>query len=233
MTDGWMHARLTDYWDEQVRAVDAAARRLQALSGPRRSALEAITAAVTEHVRALPDEMLARAAVPFADDLYQAACSTDRWDDALADYLGASAGTMSRLLDARGFRIQYLVDNAWEDLTKPIQLFPSWYEAAGFVYTCPQAVALDLAQADGFSQDADLGEVLLTYSREARDVVGMVVDQCEAERRHVVQLDADRVDDSFTSAFEARAKRGAITILRNEAPEPGTTVATWLPEGIT
>lgn len=130
-----MYPRLTDYWDEQVGAIDTGAQRLAELpQDARQAALSAIQAAVTEHVRVVPDDLLAQAAVAFADDLYKAACGIDRWDDALDDYLAASAATMSARLTERGLHLQYLVDNAWQDLTKPLHLLPQWYQAAGFVY---------------------------------------------------------------------------------------------------
>jgi hypothetical protein len=101
-----MYPRLTDDWDEQVGAIDTGARRLAELpQEARQAALNAIHAAVTEHVRVVPDDLLAKAAVAFADDLYKAACGIDRWDDALDVYLAASAGTMSARLTERGLHL--------------------------------------------------------------------------------------------------------------------------------
>lgn len=169
--------------------------------------------------------------VAFADDLYKAACGIDRWDDALEDYLAASAGTMTARLGERGFHVQYLIDNAWEDLTKPVQLLPHWYQAAGFVYACPQVVARQLATGDGVDAAADVQQLFAQYGPEARDVTSQLVARCQAERRSFVQLDVDSVEQSFDTAMQARGAAGVITIFRDQAPEPGTQVAAWLPPG--
>lgn len=230
MTDGWMHSRITDYWDEQVHAIDVGARRLERLPGAARAeALGAIQSAVIEHVRVMPDELLAQAAIPFADDLYKAACAIDRWDETLEGYIKASAGTMSSLLAERGMQVQYLVDNAWHDLTKPLHLLTHWYQAAGFVYACPDVIAVQLASHDGVDAGSDINAVLGRYGAEARHVVGELVARCQRERRSVMQLDTDSAEDSFSAAFAARGAPGVITVFRDAAPEPGTQVTAWLP----
>lgn len=219
-----MYPRLTDYWDEQVGAIDTGARRLAELSEDAgRAALHAISAAVTEHVRVVPDDLLAKVAVSFADDLYKAACGIDRWDEALDSYLASSAGTMSARLTERGLHLQYLVDNAWQDLTKPLHLLPHWYHAAGFVYACPAVVAFQLAAHDGLDAEPEPRVVLDRYGSEARDVVNQLMGRCQVERRPVAQLDTDSTPQSFDVALSARGKAGVITVFRDAAPEPGNT----------
>jgi len=230
VTETWMYPRITDYWDEQVGAIDSAAHRLGELPpDARRAALGAIEAAVAEHARVLSDGLLAQVAVAFADDLYKAACGITRWDDALGEYLTASAGTMCGQLTARGLHLQYLVDNAWQDLTKPLRLLPYWYQAAGFVYACPADVALHLAKSDGGDPDGDPHEMLKRYGAEARAVVNQLISRCQSERRPFVQLDTDSTDESFEAALSARGAAGVITVFRDAAPDPGTEVAVWLP----
>lgn len=230
MTETWMYPRITDFWDEQVGAIDSAAQRLAALPPDgRRAALGAIEAAVAEHARVLSDGLLAQVAVAFADDLYKAACGITRWDDALGEYLTASAATMCDQLAGRGLYLQYLVDNAWQDLTKPLRLLPYWYQAAGFVYACPADVALQIAEHDGADADSDPHEVLERYGSEARAVVNQLVSRCQSERRPFVQLDTDSTEGSFEAALSARGAAGVITVFRDAAPDPGTQVAVWLP----
>lgn len=231
MSEGWMLPRITDYWDEQLRAVDAGARRLEAVpAAEREAAVEAICASVREHVRVLPDDLFVQAAIAVADDLYRAACATDRWDNAIRDYLTASAGTFAGELSRRGYRLQYLVDNAWEDMARPIELMPHWYQAAGFTYACPQLIAIHLAQGDASKRELQL--VIQQHVAEARDVTSQLISRCQAEGRHFMQLDTDCAEDSFETAFRACEQPGVITIFRNEAPEPGTTVAVWLPGNV-
>lgn len=230
MSETWMYPRITDYWDERVGAIDAGAQRLANLPADvRPAALGAIETAVTEHVRVISDDLLAQVAVSFADDLYKAACGITRWDDALGGYLNASAATMCGQLTLRGFYLQYLVDNAWADMTKPLRLFPYWYQAAGFVYVCPAAVAAQLAAHDGGEPASDANDALKRYGSEARMLVNEVIARCQSDRRTLMQLDTDSTEHSFETAFSARGAAGVITVFRDAAPDPDTQVAAWLP----
>jgi hypothetical protein len=138
---------------------------------------------------------------------------------------------MSARLTERGLHLQYLVDNAWQDLTKPLHLLPHWYQAAGFVYACPAVVAFQLAAHDGLDAAADVQGALERYGSETRDVVSQLIDRCQLKRRPVMQLDTDSTKQSFDVALSARGKAGVITVFRDAAPEPGTQVAAWLPPG--
>jgi len=128
-----MYKRLTDHWDARVGAIESACRRLARLDPEERSgALEEIERAVTEHVRVLEHSHLVTASVVLADDLYEAATGwTGVWGQDPFDYLTASAGTLSRLLADRGIRIQYLIDNHWDDPADAIDLLKVWFGAAG------------------------------------------------------------------------------------------------------
>lgn len=231
--EGWVRPHLTDYWDERVRAIDSAARELSPLGEPeRQAALDQIAAAVARHVEALPDELLAKGTVAIVDDLYKAACATDRWDGSLADYLNASAGTFSRLLKERGLTVQYLVDNTWEDMSRPVRLFPDWFGACGFVYACPQKLLLDLIEADHPEAGTDPATLADRYIDEARAVASMLVRSCQEEGRHFVHLETDYVDGSFHADFSRCDAPGVLTVFRNEPAEPGTEVQVWFPEGL-
>jgi hypothetical protein len=227
-----MHPRLTDYWDQQAGAVDAGARRLSALDdGERRIALEDIGASVVRHVEVMDDEVLVQACIPVIDDLYKAACAIDRWDSSLGEYLTASAGTFADLLQQRGLEVQYLVDNAWEDMARPIELFPVWYEACGFVYVCPQLLALELSRADGAAADTAPATLDAAYIAEARVLATELVSRCHADDRHFIHLDTDSIEGSFDGALARRGAAGVLTLFRNTAPNVNTTVAVWYPNG--
>jgi hypothetical protein len=107
---------------------------------------------------------------------------------------------MSTRLTDRGLRLQYLVDNEWQDLTKPVQLLPLWDQAAGFVYVCPALIARQLAESDGLDTD-DVRSLLEQYGREARDVAAKMVGQCKQDHRPVMQLDTASTEQSFEVAL--------------------------------
>lgn len=229
-----MLAKVTDYWDEQVRAIDTASLELlESSADDRARAVSEISADVREHLRVLPDETLLQAACPVLDDLYKAACSTERWDEGLSAYLEASAGTFMAGLNDRGYRCQYLVDNQWEDMSKPRQLFPFWFRAAGMVYACAQVTAFDLMSRIPSTVRADEQNMPAGYINQARDMVNQLVTSCQQEGRHLVQLDVDYEEDSFAVALAQAGTAGVLTIFRNEAPDPGSKISIWYPHGQT
>lgn len=231
--NAWMLPKLTDYWDPASGAINAHGQHLEALEQPELyAALDDIEAAVSDHVGALDDDLLLKGALVVSDYLYRSACAMDRWDDGLADYLGASAGTFMRSLSERGFMLQYVVDNHWDDLSRPLDLFPHWYEAACISYVCPQAIVPMLAEGDAEAEALDLGDQVPLFINEARHVAHKIVASCQEERRHLFHLDCDSAKGCFSSVERVRGDAGILTVCRNDAPGPDTTVQAWYPTAL-
>ncbi|MGA7396798.1 MAG: hypothetical protein WBW62_05055, partial [Solirubrobacterales bacterium] len=170
--DEWMHPRITDYWETQTGAIEAAGRQLKSLDEEAiTAALSHIVASIERHVGVLNDEYLVSASISFVDDLYKAASSTSEWDESIRVYLNASAGTFARLLSFRGIQIQSLVDNQWDDPARLIQLFPDWFRASGIVFISPQVLVRNLAERDGVESGtgpgADIAGLESRYIDEA------------------------------------------------------------------
>jgi hypothetical protein len=213
-----MLPRVSDYFDGA--AVSKAAADLEALaSSSRARTLRGFEAAVGEHVRVLDDGLLPAAMVAIADDLYRSANSIDRWNADIERYLASTASVFWRLVSERGLVMRYVVDNSFESLERPAELFPVWFQACGIVYACPQVVAGELRDRDG-AQEVGLAE----YMAEARHVVEQVVLRCQAERRSYVLLDLDGDERTFALALADRDRPGVLTVMRAEAPEPGSAV---------
>lgn len=227
----WMHSRLTDYWDMQVGAIETACGRLELLEGDERErALTEIERAVTEHVRVLDDEHLIQASLPFGEDLYKAANWIARMDQGLFDYLRVSAGTLSRLLAEKGIQIQYLVDNHWEDPRDLIELFSVWFRAAGFNFICPQDLARQIAMSNGAMGEDEIESQAPGHLAEARRVANEYTRECQELGGHIVVLDNDGEEETWTQALTRRGAPGVVTIYRSAAPEPGSKVSAWFPE---
>jgi hypothetical protein len=225
-----MLPKLTDYWDSSTRAIDICARQLGELSLDQKViASRELSAAVSEHMRVLPDKLLVQAAIPIMDDLYKTSCWIDRWDANLAVYLDATAGVFVSTFAERGFTVRYLADNEFDDMERPMRLFPEWFRAAGIVYACPQVVGCELvSKMEG--ENVPPSERLPNYIDEARAIVESVLDRCRAESRHFFLLDTDFDERSFHASLQEKDANGTLTIFRNEAPEPGTKVVAWLPK---
>jgi hypothetical protein len=217
-----MLPKITDYFDgDRVSEAAADLGRLDALARAR--TLRELEAAVAEHVRVLPDELLASAMVAVADDLYRSANVVDKWDADVEDYLRSTAGTFWRAVGERGLMLRYLVDNSFESLERPAELFPIWFQACGIVYVCPQAVAAELRAHDG-ADEVGLAE----YADEARHVVERVIARCQGERRHLLLLDLDGDEGAFEPLLADR-DLDVVSVFRVEAPEAGTKVQVWPP----
>jgi hypothetical protein len=226
-----MLPKVTDYWDEQVGAIDAAVSRLAQLDATERAtALGEIVRAIQRHTSALDDKTLVQASIAVTDDLYKAASRIGYWDQDVQEYLAASAGSFASAVRNRGWLIQYLVDNSAPDMSRPLELFPEWFPAAGFVYVCAQAVVPRLVEADPDAAKLDPAEVVPMYIDEARYVAGEIVGRCHETRQHFVQLDTDAVESSFDKALEHRGP-SVLTIVREQAPVPGSKVSVLFPEG--
>jgi hypothetical protein len=134
---------------------------------------------------------------------------------------------------ARGYVVRYVVDNQFSGIEYlrmgPFDLFPRVFNAAGFVYSCPQMVALQLMRADGVP-DGDYESRLAQYIEEARMVNDRVISTCRNDGRHFVLLETDYEDGSLDAALNGERDPGALTIIRNEAPLPGTNVAVTFPK---
>jgi hypothetical protein len=226
-----MLAKITDYWDSVGMVIDERATELGKLplgDVRRQTALAELSASVTEHVRVLSDKLFATLASVVVDDLYKTACWIDRWDRVLADYLQATATVFWSKFTERGFTVHYLVDNVFDDLQRPTELFSDWFRAAGIIYACPQAVALELARETEGERES-IEQDLLRHMAEARELVESVLDRCRVESRHYFLLDLDFDERTFKSSMAQTDERGLLTVFRNEAARPGTKILIFLP----
>jgi hypothetical protein len=228
MMQDWMLPNITDYWDERVDAIEQLSRVLAEVPEADRAAhLASIVAAVTRHTAALGDADLVKYAVPIVEDLYKAVAKRTYYDDPLRQYLGATGGPYFHALRARGYMVQYFIDNTWDRLDGPVIGFPIWFRAAGLFYICPQEIACNQFEKD---QPREKWPALVSkYIGDGRSVADRLASQCHAAGRHFVYLDIDAAD--FAIALKLGKEPGVIHVFRNETPTPGSRCAIHLPAG--
>jgi hypothetical protein len=213
MNQPTMLPKISDYWDTAKNAIPRLAAELEAQSPTAaKETAAAIRDAVTEHLRVLPDEWLPRVAFVVAEDLYRAASTITAWDDSVADYLACSAGTFFALLSMRGYRLHYVIDNSFQEMQRPTLLFPLWFKACGIEYQCPQVLETE------FGLDPT----------ESRVVVSDILREFYAQGRHYVLLDTDSTASSFEAPLAQRDTKGILTVIRTEAPGPGSKASVYL-----
>jgi hypothetical protein len=219
--------KVTDYWDSNTDNLKRFCEELHtARPDQRKSIMEAIRTAVSEHVRVLSDETLCKVAWIMTEDLYRWANELASLSTSYAWYFEASAAQLLFLLWKRGYIMHYLAENDFPNtplgMERPLDIFPDWFRSAGFVYICPQSLALEMMTADGF-QRADFYDQVSRYIDEARDVTEQVAEECHSTDRHYFFLDTDSTEKSFGVALARSGEPGVITVHRSDAPVRGST----------
>jgi hypothetical protein len=225
----WALPNLTDYWDQSTRAIETLSRVLKAMPPKSRAAQQSlIRAAVGRKVGSLSDQELIRAAALMPDDLYKAAGKVNRWDDALEQYLAASSGAFLAALSARGYVVNYVIDNRFEDLAAPVGWYPRWFTTADLFYICPQHLACWTMKDEGHPE-REWPALISGYIEHAREMADAMVARCRNEARHFVFLDTDATDTSFAAAMRTQGLPGVIRIFRREAPSASSGCVVTFP----
>lgn len=222
----WTFKNITDYWDQNKDAIFSHSAEIdRSTAEMKNSIFTSIELAIKDFEKSASDKEMALQAFVMTEDIYKAANrDVVSFGETAFKYLSASAGTFCHLLSKRGFSIHYLVDNTYEQsawgMTKPFRIYEPWFNAVGFVYICPQKIALDMMQPN----DLDQYFVRLPqYIREARDLADALIMRCHEQQRHYMLLDTDYDPELFKKA-EAEATRPlTLTIFRNEAPVKGSS----------
>ena len=231
--DDWDFS-LVDFWDQTTGAINRNALRLSKLSEPdRMEACSRIRDAVSKRAHALEDNLLLQAAVSMADDLYKYVNYEVMMHDSLFDYFDAFGSTFTKTVRESGYVIRYVVENQFSGvdflMLGPFDIFPRIFNAAGFVYVCPQQLGLRLMQDDGVAA-SDYAEKIAQYSTEARRVGDQLVNECHDKVQHYVFLEADYEEGALESALRGRGAPGVLSVFRDDAPVPGSEVSVAFPE---
>ncbi len=225
----WMLPHITSYWDERVEAIERFSRLIAATPESERvSELSALSAAVKRHSETLDDADIVKFAVPIVDDLYKAAAYRTYIDEPLLQYLKASCSPLFETLRARGYFVEYFVDNTWGRLVGPVTAFPMWFSETGLFYICPQEIACNAFEKD--KPEAEWPALVQKYSADARRVAAELVARCRQARRHFVYLDIDADVDDLKLVHDINEDGGGIVVFRQETPEPGSHIAVRLPK---
>lgn len=192
----------------------------------RAAAVNVIEAARERHVNLASEESLVKYAFLMADDIFKAANRPwNRLDSSLYSYLEASSGSLCQLLLERGFAIHYLIDNTFKNsfqgMFNPLEFFKDWFRASGFIYVCPQEIAMDVLESLG-KDKSEYFELLPSLMKEARHIANEVLERCHRERLHYVFLDTDSQSGPFDMSLSYKENPKQITIIRVESPVPGS-----------
>lgn len=234
----WNFPTLAYVWDSQRRAIIAGADRLEALSDEDRAqSVAALCQRIRNLTCGLDDGWLVRAAIFIVEDLYKSFFSGFRWSPGVYGYIAATAGLLVKELVSRGFVLHYVVDSVQPeaDLAERLTFMPGVFEAAGFMVTGPQLMAIELMQcANGHAGDVSM---IPAYREEGHQVADMLIARCHEERRCSVYLNLDLDDDApalpLDVALSQANKPGVIAVYRDQPPLPGSTAHVAFPPDVT
>ena len=223
----WSFPHIFDYWDQATGIINRCAMCLHELAeGERQKAGDEIREAMEAHVQALTDEKLMYAALSLVDDVYKYVNDEIFVAPALVQYLDAFGRTFTNRLRERGYVIHYVVENTFKNdflLVGPFDLFPAIFKAIGLVYISPQLLGWELMKHDGL-EAAAYPEAIERYTPEARKVADDLLQRCHADRAHYIFLEADYQTGCLGAALSCRGQPGVLSIFRNQAAVPDSTV---------
>ena len=171
---------------------------------------------------AMDDDFLPKAAVSFIEDLYKAGNVVTEWGPFHHAYVTAVWGSFFSVVSDRGFVMRYVAENTYpEPLDHPLILFPDLFGAAGIVYTYPHTLATRLPRRRDRRAHARRSPVPPGGGqRDGPKTAEQVVEL----RRHLVYLEIDFEDGCLDGIMSLPGAPGTISVFRNAAPLPGTTV---------
>lgn len=225
--EDWVFKNIHDYWDQNKDAIFNYSSEIDKFEKTDKEKIFlTIKTVIEKYSEKFSDEEIASHAVAMTDYLYKAANrETITWGKTTSRYIYASAGTLCRVLSQRGFSIHYLVDNTYEQtewgMTRPLKIYELFFNAADFIYICPQRIALELMKIDTLEKYFGL---LPKYIQNARRLTKILTNKCQEEKKHYILLDTDSEPETFKDAEAAEATPLTITIFRNEPPVKGTNV---------
>ena len=221
----WHFPTIYDYLDQLQDAIYIQSRKLADLPEEEQTReLLAIQSAILDQAKGFSDEDMVRVAYVMTEDLYKAANRESvMLDNALYNYVQASAGTFFELLSQRGFVVHYLIDNTFdptlEGMQRPLKLYDTWFRAAGFVYICPQHIAYQLMEKGGHDVTKSF-DLLPRHMGTSREIANEIVGHCHKEQRHYVFLDTDWIPTSFDTSNSVVNQPYVTTIFRTDPPFP-------------
>jgi hypothetical protein len=223
----WVFQKISDYWDQNEDAIYRYSSEIHEFDEEKKeNVYSSIQFAIETVTESFSDKTMAAEAVFMTDHLYKALNRQFLfWGETTIRYLDASIGTFLNILSKRGFLIQYLVDNSFTPsiwgMMKPMKYYSDGFNAARFIYICPQKIAYELMKIDDMRSYFTL---LPQYIKEARSVANNLIKKCHETQKHYVLLDTDYEPELFQTAKSVSSNPLVITIFRNEAPVKNSNI---------
>jgi hypothetical protein len=224
----WRLGSLTDYYDYEASCLFEMPKRLAILGNAGRAlALETVRLQVNRLAGDLPDDLLQAVSVSMIEDLYKSAGVLTQWDPPTAEYVTAVWATFFELMAGRGYLMHYIVENTFADhLERPLRLFPIVFTAAGIIYVCPHHLATKLPEGAGAEPSVAGLRNLLT---EGRYLAEQVATRATRQNQSLMYLEIDYDAGCLDRILSLSAAPGVVVVVRNQAPQPGSTVQVTYP----
>lgn len=219
ISERWSSGSLEDYLDVDSGVPVAPAERLSTMNGEdHAAALDVLTRRMADLVGALDDHEVLELGARAVDDLYRAGTTLPMWSPDVAAYVRAVWGTLLSSVRGRGYRVMYVVNDAYtERIGRPLELYPDLFTAAGVTYVCPHALANQLPAA----HDAEVtSEGLEPFAAEGRELALAEVKQAMVARQHVAYVEISGSPETVAPVVALAEQPGTVGVVRVGAPGP-------------
>ena len=157
------------------------------------------------------------------DDIYRAANMMTRYNEAVTEYLGATAGVAMKWFTKQGIQIQYMTNNTFSDMLRPLLVFPLIYLKSGIAYVCPQHISWCEMEENGIPME-HFQTFYEKYKAIGKAVAADLVDRYCRKGVPFIHLDIDAGIDTFQTELSYRGQKGKVLIFRDEAPQDSAKI---------
>lgn len=171
-----------------------------------------------DQIAAYNDSLLPMVAGTIVDDIYRSVNLSYYFNDDVTDYLNVTAKAVTNWYKNHGMQIQYITNNTFSDMLRPLVVFPKYFAKTGLLYLCPQYCAWEMMKERGIP----IEHFQLYYRDYAADAIAVTNElirrSCMAGA-HYIHLDVDAPAVAFEADFEYHSGIKNIRIIRQEAPQ--------------
>lgn len=236
-TPSWAFNNLAEVWDHRTFAIVSGGEKLDTLpESERRQSLNALATLVHAQAAALDDEWLSHVGMILVEDLFKTFVFGFNPSPGFFHYVAATGNAVLDELSRRGYTLHYVLDatQSADRLEMMLTYLPAFYQAAGFLATGPQLMALEILEQleEGRREISGIPQAI----KEGLEMAERLIKRCHDEKRPSVWLNVDWDNASpglpLDIPLSPAGSPGAVVIFRNQPPVHGSTAQLYLPPEI-
>ena len=171
-----------------------------------------------DQISSYNEALLPMVAASIVDDIYRSTNLSYYFNEDVVDYLNATAKVVMNWYSKHGFQIQYMTNNSFSDMLRPLVVFPRFFSKTGLLYLCPQYYAWEQMEKKGIPIE-HFPLYYRDYVAEATNAMRELAIRCCMAGAHYVHLDVDAGPEPFDADFAYKSNLKQVQVFRKEAPQ--------------